>query len=631
MSFEQSELTRTKEPNSPDSIVITGLDNGGNDFHKEYFFIRTHDHQGSLIDLAEAETGAIRETLINFSSQIHQLIQTQCAASNEAATVMAECSPTRDSSPWSLTDFSDLVCLAEVSRLIALYNPKRLTYHGSTRLIRDSLDAMCRNVEVDFEWVDTRRGRKVSAKRISKLSNFIRTRPLLHLVRAISVRQHLSLGDIEVDDDQVVIGLVAPLAHVDWDQLDSGRFSSSYWGSLPEKLVSWGAKVVYAHHVSPVLGHKDRRRVFRAFERVTAQVDGPTHMSTKPPLSLRIAVDAWRSWLNARPFLVQTLTFVERTVAQTEVEWFWRFVAPNVKSKLIGHVSLVDLASHFSMHSNLSRIPRVNEWIVVSENQTWEHDFISACRKGAPSRFNGFVHTPIRPWDLRYFSLAREMGSTGRGRQSSSYDRLFVGGELDRRFLTELIHDPDRIRRVESLRFLDRTSEKDHEAGVLSGPQLIAFGDYDRLESEVVVRVAESILARSTQTHRVDFQAHPLCRRRDGDLRQRLSEIRQTASRPSPSVPISIVSSRSSVLYSSLQAGHSVVVALGTRGLNFCPLAERPGLRFVAETSETTVFDMVVDLASSSEDIGDFLFLDEALPLWRSALAHASGGDSLRV
>lgn len=629
MRDDPTHSTHIKVCTSAESVLMTGLDSGGEYFEKEFFFDRASDRQTSLIDLAESEIGIIRQKLLHFSSEVHRLIVDVCSTHGAAATTMAECSPTRDLNPWSITGFADLVCLAEISRQLTNCAPTTLRYNGSNEVVRDSLEAMSSYQGIDFEWTTTDNFDRDLVQPISKLTAFFRTRPLLHLVRALSLRQHLSVGQADGGGSQFDVGLVAPLAHVNWAQLASRQFTSNYWGPLPEKLVAWGAKVVFVHHVSPVLGRKDRRKIFRVFKKMTMGAGGPTHVTTKPHLSLTQAVVAWKSWRSTRPLLVQALTEVDGTLERTEVEWFWRYVAADVKTSLIGHLSLVELASRISMRSNRSWLPQVKQWVVVSENQTWEHDFVSRCRENGSCHVDGFVHTPIRPWDMRYFSLAKEVGPKQSGSTRSLYDRLLVGSPLDRRFLEELVNDPARIQAVESLRFLHRGTEEGSRPS--SPPRLIAYGDYERVESETVVRVTEKILSASSQTFEACFQAHPLYQSRDRDLHHRVAENRHKALRLLPSVPVSVVSSRSSVIYSSIQAGHSVVVALGARGLNFCPLPESIGLRFVAETSGDSLFESVTRSASTRGADTELLFLDQALPRWQSSLVHASGSDTPSV
>jgi len=303
-------------------------------------------------------------------------------------------------------------------------------------------------------------------------------------------------------------------------------------------------------------------------------------------------------------------------------EWLWSFLRPSVEQGLLGHRSLVDLAIHRSMDSDAGTFGSVKRWVIACENQSWERSFISSRRREGYRYFDGFAHVPIRYWDLRYFALTHEIATTSAKDLHRGFDRLLVGGEGDLQLLRPFADLSCQVSVVEALRFRSVPAEDVLYPESVSIGRIVVLGDYDRGESELVVRVAEKILNLLPTISAAIFRPHPLHLKRDTDLVELVSRYASQINPTQKNQALVVASSRTSAFYPYLNSMAPVVIALGARTLNFCPVENFPGLTFVSDASSEVGLDSlgIIQSDGPSRRLHDILALDEGLPRWLQAL-----------
>lgn len=197
-----------------------------------------------------------------------------------------------------------------------------------------------------------------------------------------------------------------------------------------------------------------------------------------------------------------------------------------------------------------------------------------------------------------------------------------MGGESDRRLLYAFLDLPDRVAVVEALRFGPNPPSEGSSAEFSAVGHMVVLGDYDRSESEIVVRAAERVRGFFPEPPVATFRPHPLHVARDRDLVKRVTSINQDIRSDQICQPLVVASSRTSAFYSFLSSRIPVVIALGDQTLNFCPVSNFPGLSFVsASSAEASPSRAAISWPEgASGDLHGILALDDGLPRWLRAL-----------
>lgn len=610
-----------KMPSSPsESIVFEYSDPDGTRRKESFCLFRTATEQQSLIELAENTVSATRKFIVEGALHLQAELRIRAHSGGRIVASMCEMSALRDLNPWGIESFTDLVVLSKTLALIRETRPENITYLGDNHLLDQCLRTMATAESVDF--VSKLNHRANNRRPRWSNSGRLRKSPLLHLLREVTVHSRFDSASRSSSDFRPKIALVAPFAHLDVEEKGTGLWSSGYFGKLPDVLVDSGYDVILVHHPVPAVTWRERRRSRKAMSNLSLNSSRMAHLPTRPPISLRQALSSWRDWRVARGRIADILKEMDDVARDSGLGWLWNFLRPSVERGLFGYQSLVGLATKAAMEADGDTFRDIDRWVVASENQPWEHSFVSTRRQEGHTRFDAFVHVPVRTWDFRIFTLAGEIAS-GPEPERPTFDRLLVTSPLDQAALASFVSGQHQIYPVEALRFrgVAPPSNFDSESG--SEGLLVVLGDYDRLETELVTRVAEAITLESGNRLQVEFRPHPLQIKRDRDLANRVTNGGYRRPEKNLRVISVIASSRTSALYPYLHAGYQVVIALGRASLNFCPILEFPRLRYFPEPSAWTHETPRVRTATSdSPNFHDLLFLDADLPRWQLVLAN---------
>jgi len=615
---------------SGESIVFEYSDPDGTRQEESFSLFRSATEQKSLIELAENAVSATRMTIIEGALRLQAELRVRAHSGGCTVATMCETSVLRDLNPWEIESFTDLVVLSKTLALIRETRPEKITYLGEKHHLNQCLREMAMAESVEFISAANRRVQRHCPGRLFK--GIIRKSPLLHLLREVTVHCHIDRPDCSSSKRRPKIALVAPLAHFYVDESNPGACSSGYFGKLPEFLVESGYDVVLVHHPVATLTWRERRRLGEAISSISPETFRIAHLPSRPPISLRRALDSWRRWRTARGRVTDILKEMDDFANGSELGWLWTFLRPSVQSGLLGHQSLVALATKVVMDSDSGSFGDVDQWVVASENQTWEHAFVSARRQEGHTQFNAFIHVPVRPWDFRIFTLAGDIASGHQESERPTFDRLLLTSPLDEAALAPFVSGPHQIRAVEALRFRDVlppfTSGTDNRAT----RSLLVLGDYDRLETELVTTIAETVANEPNGADWVEFRPHPLQAARDKDLADRVTDKGKKRPKQGSDVACVVASSRTSALYPYLHAGYPVVIALGRGSLNFCPILEFPLLRYLSDSS-TGIHDYAPmgRTSTHTQRPHELLFLDKSLPRWRAALSLTPSSGSTDV
>lgn len=265
-----------------------------------------------------------------------------------------------------------------------------------------------------------------------------RSRPLLRAIGAWtrSLLHSLRLPDSKALDAEVVFVEYWPTGTV-VDPHQPDRWSSPYFGSLPEELCSAGTSVGFVHIHADGPATRPPHGVRQRLETLNRR--GVPHRLLADEHSLGGWWSALRTWLRLVRRAPDATQIGERLNDSTDAQRLWAWWSRKYVGSVFGsHAVRTCLLSEF-WRRTVEKNERTRLWIVAFEGQSWE-SCLARQLDAHGAKWLPYVHTMMRPWDLRAHTFLAEHTPA----------RLAVHGNHDR---AELANSGTALVDVEALRY----------------------------------------------------------------------------------------------------------------------------------------------------------------------------------
>ena len=257
------------------------------------------------------------------------------------------------------------------------------------------------------------------------------------------------------------------------------------------------------------------------------------------------------------------------------------------------------------------------------EYQPWEVALIQAWNAAGHGKLIGVASSPIRFWDLRYFSDARSITPAGLETRTSLEFRpvphlLAVNSPISRELLETAGEPEKRIIDVEALMYqylgLPPLMDLDTPSGIL------VLGDFFAEVTEKILTIVQSWIELSQNQQIIYFKPHPANHHPVPDELIRgfnfsvlpLSELFKICS-------VVIAPSSSTGSLEALCAEKHMISILDPTLLNFKPDKSMPSYLFVRNSYELQqALHLATDVNTSV--VQQILYLDPTLPKWKGLL-----------
>jgi surface carbohydrate biosynthesis protein (TIGR04326 family) len=521
----------------------------------------------------------------------------------------------------------DAIRLLAIEEIVVQKGPRAFRLVSANRVLHEVLGGLCRRLGVVYEW-------KRLPNRSSRRPGFQSTyaalpQPVqalvslaLHLVRRWPLRKAKNPGWF---DDEGSLFFCSYFLHLDREALANGNFLPQYWGGLPNMLAVKGHRTNWLHHylessVAPTAAVA--LDAVRSFNR-DCQAQG-FHSFLNAYLSLRVVPRVLRRWLKLW-FISWRLIEIKHTLSPTGSKLsFWPLIQGDWHASMRGSVAIKNLLWIELFGRALRDLPRQQRGLFLCENQAWERAFIHAWHKHGHGQLIAVAHATIRFWDLRYFIDPRTVRSPHPYPMPRA-ELVALNGKAAVDAYVSSGYPTDAVVECEALRYGyldDLRSSLAPRRPPGNAIKVLILGDYLPSCTMKMLSLLEAALALSTRPAEYTFKPHAGFSVKSTDfpsLRMRV------VTDPLPTIlrdfDVAYASNMTSAAVDAYLMGVPVIVMLDETELNFSPLRDRTGARFAGTPRELAeALERGGPAVARDAEVGDFFFLDSALPRWRRLL-----------
>ncbi len=532
-----------------------------------------------------------------------------------------------EKSPYK-SSITDAIRLLALERIVREYKPAVLHLVGQSREICMAVQALCRSLKI---------GCRITAHP-QPASRVVTTKKILRLLPQ-SIQGMLSFGRYlwshrafrklrkpEWNGGVGSLFLCSYFFNMRLERAKPGDFYSDYWGGLHQLIRESDIRANWLHMYVPhpaVATPRSANALIRSFNREGESRN--IHALLESYLTWPIVFRLVKRWVGLW-FVLWRLRRLSSAFNPVQHKSFlWPLMKEDWISSLIGTFSINNLLSIGLFDAAMKDLPYQEKGLYLCENQSWERALIHAWKKHGHGQLIAVPHSTIRFWDLRYFSDLRAFQS------SVSYPvpqphLTALNGKAAINAYQATTSFKQSVVECEALRFsyLNRVRKEDISRKPSDiGIRVLILGEYSPPDTLRLMHLLELALSRVTAVIVCTIKPHPAYPVTAADY-PALSLTVDTNSLENILHNFDLIYSgnRTSAAVDAYLAGIPVVVMLDDAELNFSPLRERPGVRFVSSAdqlaSELLAPGSYAELEQGERD--DFFFLDPALPRWRRLL-----------
>ena len=477
-------------------------------------------------------------------------------------------------------------------RLKAL-NVVELHYSGSHLGIQTCLDDWCTQNRIQFSKEKSRRRRGEN---------------LRHLVSRW--RKLCQLGCLMLGNSARGLPRKAELEHIFVDYL-VGDPLTTYWGPLASEISNLHGKSTFVHVYTQ---HDQIRSIWQARRHLRRLQRQPRSIKEILVEDLLRPVDLPRILRDSK-LLDPVLT----TNSRVHVD---HWMIDGIRADLLfatvlkrgsRSASAVDAIAKCIGFTRLLEAADDNRTLVyLMENHVWEKALLCA-KKSHTGKTIGVAHTVVRPLDLRYRILARDIDNASSGVRLCP-DRIATNGAATQRML-EHWTESDRLFPTEALRYLHlKQSEKPTSVQPL---RVLLAGDLLPTHTERVFRVVNDVLTNLKAD--VTFKPHPA---ETGDVRIQTSFEFARSNRPLTDLlsatDVMIAGSITAATAEAIQSNVPVITVVDPCYFNLSPLRGVPSQVFVRDSSDLE--QHLKDVREMNPSRAQPFTIDRSLKRWRALL-----------
>jgi len=307
------------------------------------------------------------------------------------------------------------------------------------------------------------------------------------------------------------ITIVDDFAHCDIAAAHNGNYEPHYWGPLTQVLEDSELTINWVHidlRTSALSTVKAARNVVTDLNRGHKSSH---HLLLQDFLSIKVVANAITVYFRIRR--------ITRKIA-SDIEW----LDPVSKVDVAALVAR-DLASDFRgagaarnalwiclFDAVLKSLPRQTAGIYLMENQSFELALVNTWKSRPNGPIIGFVHGPVREWDLRY-ALGAAPNSPAEAKNLPRPTLMGVNGPLAEKAMLANGARPEHLVAVEALRFESGSAvannSKSAAVDLSSTLQILMLGEYGTAMSQRQLTVLLELTRILPDDTVLTFRPHP--------------------------------------------------------------------------------------------------------------------------
>lgn len=506
-------------------------------------------------------------------------------------------------------------------------NCRNITLYSANRQLATSLGEWSKQNGIEFKWKRSHslRFRIINWKFVySYLPNTILG--IIWIIKYVVQRWPLKgVGLKQWRRSAGRLTFVSYLTNLTPEALKFKKFESNYWGTLPELLEENSQKSNWLHlyvNNSNVGSPAAAARFINSLNE--GSYNSECHVTLDSFIGFNTLFSAIKDWIK----LLRISRSIERKIDRKLSEegcYIWPFFVNDWRKSTIGHVAIGNLFFLNLFESAFRNITRQRDGVYLQENQAWEFGLIHAWRACGHARINGFPHSTVRFWDLRYFYDSRTYLNI-KNNKLPMPDLIACNGNVTRKMFVEGGYPHENLFDVEALRYLHLGSRTNVNRAINANGEkrinLLVLGDF--LESKTnhvmafLVKASKFVNAKTN----LIVKAHPSC----PILPSKFSELKfKISTKPIGELlnecDIALTSSMTSAAVDAYCHGIPVVSVMDGKTLNLSPLRGFPGVQFISRHHELISALLTFEKSTHKCDNERVLFnIDRRLIGWKRLL-----------
>jgi surface carbohydrate biosynthesis protein (TIGR04326 family) len=518
---------------------------------------------------------------------------------------------------------ADALRLLAIEEIIKKEKPEKIKLVTAKRWLHQTIKNLCASQQIKYQWEKIPSETKALSR--EKIYNSLPQpcQALFALVRQWRVASPFRKSDRAgwFDSDENALFICGYFANLQQKKADGGHFQSYYWGGLTNLIRQLGVKGNWLHHNSAFPSSVALNWVgnFNKNER-----EDSFHGFLNAYLSKSLVFRVLRKWVKLSLVSLGLRKIKSAFIPQGTCVSLWPLLQKCWKSSLRGSFAVDGLLSMELFDAALGDIPRQKKGIYLCENNRWERALNYAWRKHDHGELIAVPHSTVRFWDLRYFADPRTYQSDALGLKVEP-DRVALNGRAAQKAYFEANYPETRTAECEALRYEHLHEAENHSRSKIKNEatKVLLLGDFLYLNTIRLLRLIDEAVPQLGSSYVYTFKPHPVCVLTSKDVFKFSFE---TETRPLSEIvsrfDLVVSSNSTSAGVDAFFAGLPVVVMLDDQELNYSPLRDQPGVKFVSTAQDTIDAFQAVNLGSSAKQNPDgFFFLDPSMSKWRELLS----------
>ena len=453
----------------------------------------------------------------------------------------------------------------------------------------------------------------VEVMSLSVKAHLVLARQIVRLWKVTPLRKGRNSSQVMIFDH---------LIRFDTNKAAHGEFASEYWNLLEPMFSESNLKVSWTHQFVKSEKFANQRVAQALLTKLNIGSRNKHYLfETKPSIKSvrRAAMDYRRLCISGFRIRKISSEFVPKSSSLN----LWPLFQKEWNDSLFGTTAIRHCLILSTIEQEITSQSFCPLGIYIMEYQPWEVALIQAWNAAGHGKLIGVASSPIRFWDLRYFSDARSITPAGLETRTSLEFRpvphlLAVNSPISRELLETAGEPEKRIIDVEALMYqylgLPPLMDLDTPSGIL------VLGDFFAEVTEKILTIVQSWIELSQNQQIIYFKPHPANHHPVPDELIRgfnfsvlpLSELFKICS-------VVIAPSSSTGSLEALCAEKHMISILDPTLLNFKPDKSMPSYLFVRNSYELQqALHLATDVNTSV--VQQILYLDPTLPKWKGLL-----------
>ena len=590
---------------------------------KQYVDVNSPENVVSLPEYIEKNSERLRNQILEFVYDIgHSKIN--------SITIQDHLQIRETFSYWWMTLFASTRWhqsshITEAIKLLALeellngQSWNELVLVSESQNLNDILAEFCAGQKKSFQLGSQSPPRKkqvrfaVEVMSLSVKAHLVLVRQIVRLWKVTPLRKGRNSSQVMIFDH---------LIRFDTNKAAHGEFASEYWNLLEPMFSESNLKVSWTHQFVKSEKFPNQRVAQALLTKLNIGSRNKHYLfETKPSIKSvrRAAMDYRRLCISGFRIRKISSEFVPKSSSLN----LWPLFQKEWNDSLFGTTAIRHCLMLSTIEQEITSQSFCPLGIYIMEYQPWEVALIQAWNAAGHGKLIGVASSPIRFWDLRYFSDARSITPAGLETKTQIQFRpvpqfLAVNSPISRELLETAGELTSRVIDVEALMYQYLGVHQTDDLNASSG--ILVLGDFFPEMTERILTMVQSWIELNKGHQDIFFKPHPANHHPvSNELMSgliptalQLSELFKTCSTV-------IAPSSSTGSLEAMCSGKHTISILDPTLLNFKPLSSMPDDLFVRNSYELQrAMRLATDTNKSVSQ--QILHLDPSLPNWKSLL-----------